>query len=90
MRQLIKTYYQAMAVAKQMQLGLDNATAARIDRLGIADGQVQIIEDNATKEYNGEEEDLNGTNDIVCMGQPIVMDLKNLAELSKLINNAKY
>ena len=73
-----------------MQLGLDNATAVRMDRLGIVDGWVQVVEDNATKEYNGEEEDLNRTNDIVCMGQPIVKDLKNLAKLSKLINNAKY
>ena len=90
MRQLIKTYYQVIAVAKQMQLGLNNAAAVRMDRLGIVDGWVQVVEDNATKEYNGEEEDLNGTNDIVYIGQPIVKDLKNLAKLSKLINNAKY
>ena len=90
MRQLIKTYYQAIAVTKRMQLGLDNAAAVRIDRLGIVDGWVQVIEDNATKEYNGKEEDFNGTNDIVYIGQPIVKDLKNLAKLSKLINNAKY
>ena len=83
-------YYQAIAITEWMQLGLDNAAAARIDGLGIVDGWVQVIEDNATKEYNGEEEDLNGTNNIVCMGQPIVKDLENLAKLSKLINNAKY
>ena len=90
MRQLIKTYYQAIAITKQIQLGLDNAAAARIDRLGMADGQAQVVEDNATKEYNGEEEDLNRTNDIVYIGQPIVKNLKNLAKLSKLINNTKY
>ena len=73
-----------------MQLGLNNAAAARIDRLGIVDGQVQVVEDNTTKEYNGKEEDLNGTNNIVYIGQPIVKDLKNLAKLNKLINNAKY
>ena len=90
MHQLIKTYYQVIAVTKQIQLGLNNAAAIRIDRLGIVDGQVQVIEDNTTKEYNGEEEDLNRTDDIVYIGQPIVKDLKNLAKLSKLINNAKY
>ena len=90
MRQLTKTYYQAMAVAERMQLGLDNAAAARIDGLGMVDGWAQAVEDDATKEYNGKEEDLNGTNDIVCIGQPIVKDLENLVELSKLINNAKY
>ena len=73
-----------------MQLGLNNAAAARIDRLGIVDGWVQVIEDNATKEYNSKEEDLNRTNDIVYIGQPIVKDLKNLAKLSKLINTANY
>ena len=79
-----------MAVTEQIQLGLNNAAAARIDGLGIVDGQVQVIEDNATKEHDGKEEDLNGTNNIVYMGQPIVKDLENLAKLSKLINNAKY
>jgi hypothetical protein len=90
MRQLTKTYHQAMAVAERMQSGLDNAAAARMDGLGMADGWAQVVEDDATKEHDGEEEDLDGTDDIVCMGQPTVKDLENLAELSKLMNNAKY
>jgi hypothetical protein len=88
MRQLTKTYHQAMAVAERMQAALDTA-AARMDGLGIADGCAQVVEDDATKE-DDEEEDLDGTDDIVCMGRPTEKDLENLAELSKLLNNAKY
>ena len=79
-----------MAVAERIQSGLNNAAAARMDGLGMADGWAQVVEDDATKEHDGEEEDLDGTDDIVCMGQPTVKDLENLAELSKLMNNAKY
>ena len=89
MRQLIKTYYKVMAITKQIQLGLNNATASRINRLGIVDSQVQVIEDNTIKEDN-DKEDLNRADDIVYIGQPVVKDFKNLAKPSKLINNAKY
>ena len=44
---------------------------------------MQAVEDDAAKE-DDDEEDLDGADDIVCMGQPTVKDLENLAELSKL------
>ena len=72
-----------------MQLVLNTAAAVRIDGLSIVDGCVQVIKDNATKEDN-KEEDLNRTEDIVYIGQPIEKNFKNLAKLSKLLNNAKY
>ncbi|XTI82055.1 hypothetical protein V2W45_1475033 [Cenococcum geophilum] len=68
---LTKTYYKVIAITKRMQSGLDNAAAARMDGL----------EDDATKEDN-DNKDLNRADDIVCMGQPTVKDLKNLAELN--------
>jgi hypothetical protein len=95
MRQLTKTYHEALAVAERLQSGLDNAAAARMDGLGMADGWAQAVEDdatkdNATKEDNDAEEDLDGADDIVCMGQPTVKDLESLAKLSKLMDNPKY
>ena len=47
-------------------------------------------EEEEDDEEDDEEEDLDGTDDIVCMGRPMEKDLENLAELSKLLNNAKY
>jgi hypothetical protein len=89
MRQLTRTYHKAVEVADRMQLQLDTAAAARMDGLGMADGWTQAVEDDAANE-DDDEEDLDGADDIVCMGQPTVKDLENLAELSKLMNNAKY
>jgi hypothetical protein len=55
-----------------------------MDGLNIVNSWVQAIENNTTKENNNEE-DLNGANNIIYIGQPMVKDLKNLAELNKLI-----
>jgi hypothetical protein len=89
MRQLTRTYHDAVKVAGEIQSGLDTDAAARMNGLGVADGWAQAAEDDAAKEDN-DAEDLEGAGDIVCMGQPTEMDLENLAALSKLMNNAKY
>ena len=60
-----------------------------MDKLGIVDGWIQAIENNAAKKDNNPK-DLNGASNIVYISQPIVIDFKNLAALSKLINNTKY
>lgn len=89
MRQLTRNYHDAVKVAGELQSGIDTDAAARMDGLGVADGWAQAVEDDAAKEDN-DPEDLDGAGDIVCMGQPTVMDLENLAALGKLMNNAKY
>jgi hypothetical protein len=38
MRQLIKIYYKAVEVAKEIQLGLDTDTVTRMDGLGKVNG----------------------------------------------------
>ena len=89
MRQLIRNYYNVVKVTKELQLGINTDAVVRINGLGIINGWVQIIEDNAVKKNNNPK-DFNRASNIVYIGQPMVMDFKNLAALGKLINNAKY
>ena len=91
MHQFMQIYYNAIRVADRIQLQFNTVTAAKMDGLGIADSWAQTAKDNTVnKNNNKEEEDFNGINNIVCIGQFIIKDLENLIKLSKLINNAKY
>ena len=66
------------------------AATIRINGLGIVNGQAQVVEDDIINKDGNDEEDLDGADNIIYIGQPTVKDLENLAELNKLMNNAKY
>ena len=72
-----------------MQLNIA-AVIIKIDGLGIINSWVQTMEDDIINKDGDDGEDLDRADNIICIGQPIAMDFKNLAELNKLINNVKY
>ena len=61
-----------------------------MDRLSIVNSQAQAVKDNTVNKDGNNEENLDRADDIIYIGQPTAKDLKNLAKLSKLINNVKY
>ena len=82
-------YYNAVKIAKEIQLGFDTNAATRMNGLGVINSWVQAAEDNAVKEDNNIK-DFKGASNIVYINQPMEIDFENLAVLSKLINNTKY